>query len=61
MLAGTKGNPAVEFYEGAFGAKLLWKLVDKEVVVGLSIGSAKSDGGRTMARVQYLHEPESCT
>jgi hypothetical protein len=33
-LAVTEGNAAVEFYENAFGAKLLWKLGEQEVVAG---------------------------
>ena len=41
MLAVTEGNAAVEFYENALGAKLLWRLREKEVVAGLSIGGAK--------------------
>jgi uncharacterized glyoxalase superfamily protein PhnB len=41
MLAVTEGNAAVEFYENALGAKMLWKLGEKEVVAGLSIGGAK--------------------
>jgi uncharacterized glyoxalase superfamily protein PhnB len=41
MLAVTEGKAAVAFYENAFGAKLLWKLGEEEVVAGLSIGGAK--------------------
>ena len=41
MLAVPDGNAAIEFYKEAFGAKLLWKLGEKEIVAGLSIGGAK--------------------
>ena len=41
MLAVTDAKAAIEFYQKAFGAKLLWKLREKEIVAGLSIGGAK--------------------
>jgi PhnB protein len=41
MLAVSDGNAAIEFYRTAFGAELLWRLGDDEVVAGLSIDGAK--------------------
>ena len=41
MLAVSDGNAAIEFYKQAFGAEVLWKLGDQEIVAGLSIGGAK--------------------
>ena len=41
MLAVTDGSAAIEFYEAAFGADLLWKLGEgADVVAGLSIDGA---------------------
>src|SRR5215471_1741507 len=41
MLAVSDGNAAIEFYKRAFGAEVLWKLGDEEIVAGLSIDGAK--------------------
>jgi PhnB protein len=41
MLAVSDGNAAIEFYKAAFGATVLWRLGDKDVVAGLSIGGAQ--------------------
>jgi PhnB protein len=42
MLAVTDGNAAIEFYEAAFGAELLWHLDGGgHVVAGLAIDGAK--------------------
>lgn len=41
MLAVSDGNAAIAFYQAAFGAVLLWKLGEDEVVAGLSVGGAK--------------------
>ena len=41
MLAVSDGNAAIEFYRTAFGAELLWRLGDEQVVAGLSIDGAK--------------------
>jgi PhnB protein len=41
MLAVTDGNAAIEFYRAAFGAVVLWKLGEDEIVAGLSIDGAK--------------------
>ena len=41
MLAVSDGNAAIEFYQAAFGAEVLWKLGEDEIVAGLSIGGAK--------------------
>ena len=41
MLAVSDGNAAVEFYKEAFGAEVVWKLGDEEIVAGLSIQGAK--------------------
>ena len=41
MLAVSDGNAAIEFYEAAFGAEVLWKLGEDKIVAGLSIDSAK--------------------
>ena len=41
MPAVTDGSAAIEFYEAAFGADLLWKLGEgADVVAGLSIDGA---------------------
>lgn len=41
MLAVTDGSAAIEFYKGAFGAKLLWKLGEgADVVAGLAVDDA---------------------
>jgi PhnB protein len=40
MLAVSDGNAAIEFYERAFGAMLLWHLGGGHVVAGLSIDGA---------------------
>jgi len=40
-LAVTEGNAAVEFYENAFGGKLLCKPGGKEVVAGCRFGGAR--------------------
>jgi len=42
MLAVSDGNAAINFYQAAFGAELLWHLDGGEpIVAGLSIGGAK--------------------
>ena len=41
MLAVSDGNAAIEFYQAAFGAVVLWKLGEDEIVAGLSIDGAK--------------------
>ena len=41
MLAVNDGNAAIDFYKTAFGAEVLWKLGEDEIVAGLSIGGAK--------------------
>ena len=41
MLAVSDGDAAIEFYQAAFGAKLLWHLGGGQVVAGLSIDGAK--------------------
>jgi PhnB protein len=41
MLAVTDGNAAIEFYKAAFGAEVLWRLGDNEIVAGLAIGGAQ--------------------
>ena len=41
MLAVSDGNAAIRFYEGAFGAILLWRLGDEHVVAGLAINGAR--------------------
>jgi PhnB protein len=40
MLAVSDGNAAIEFYEAAFGAEVLWRLGEAHVVAGLSIDGA---------------------
>src|SRR5215470_9325098 len=40
MLAVRDGKAAVEFYQAAFGAKLLWSIDENHAVAGLSINSA---------------------
>jgi PhnB protein len=42
MLAVSDGNAAIEFYQAAFGAEILWHLDGSgHVVAGLAIGGAK--------------------
>jgi PhnB protein len=40
MLAVTDGTAAIDFYQRAFGAQLLWRLGDSHVVAGLEIDGA---------------------
>jgi PhnB protein len=40
MLAVGDANAAIEFYQAAFGAEVLWRLGGGHVVAGLSIGGA---------------------
>ena len=41
LLAGTDGSAAIEFYQAAFRAQLLWKLGEgADIVAGLSIDGA---------------------
>ena len=49
LLAVTEGNAAVEFYENAFGAKLLWKLERKRLSPGCR-SAATSSFSRTKRR-----------
>jgi PhnB protein len=42
MLAVSDGNAAIDFYQAAFGAELLWRLGSGgDVVAGLSVDGAK--------------------
>jgi PhnB protein len=42
MLAVSDGNAAIDFYQAAFGAEVLWRLGDGgHIVAGLSIDGAK--------------------
>ena len=41
MLAVNDGNVAIEFYKAAFGAQVLWRLGEDDVVAGLEIDGAK--------------------
>jgi PhnB protein len=41
MLAVSDGNAAIEFYKAAFGARVLWRLGEDDVVAGLEIDGAK--------------------
>jgi len=41
MLAVSDGDAAIEFYQAAFGATLLWRLGVGHVVAGLEIGGAQ--------------------
>jgi PhnB protein len=41
MLAVSGGTDAVEFYQKAFGAVLLWQIRGEHIVAGLSIDSAE--------------------
>jgi PhnB protein len=40
MLAVSDGNAAIEFYERAFGARLLWRIGGGHVVAGLEVDGA---------------------
>jgi PhnB protein len=40
MLAVADGDGAIDFYQRAFGATLLWRLGDSHVVAGLDIAGA---------------------
>ena len=40
MLAVSDGHRAIEFYQAAFGAEVLWRLGTSQVVAGLSIDGA---------------------
>ena len=41
MLAVTDGDGAIDFYQAAFGAELLWSLGEGHVVAGLAIDGAQ--------------------
>ncbi len=41
MLAVADGNAAIEFYQAAFDATVLWRLGDEHVVAGLSVHGAQ--------------------
>ena len=41
MLAVSNGTAAIEFYKAAFGATVLWRLGDDNVVAGLEINGAE--------------------
>ena len=41
MLAVSDGNAAIEFYKAAFGATVLWRLGDDDIVAGLEIDGAQ--------------------
>jgi PhnB protein len=41
MLAVRDGRAAIEFYQAAFGATVLWRLGGGQVVAGLEIGGAE--------------------
>ena len=41
MLAVTEGSAAIDFYQTAFGAEVLWSLGDDHVVAGFAIDGAQ--------------------
>ena len=41
MLAVSDAARAIEFYERAFGAKVLWRIGEEHIVAGLSISGAQ--------------------